>query len=106
MPKPNLGIGKTYYLNESDTRNAKNMSYLYNLEAKAISNLGWTVRQFFLQKNDASDKLKSENKVFDILTKNSKNKMALLNKIQDLITEERIKRKTVELELKELKKKK
>ena len=102
-----MGNGKTYhFLKESDIRQAKNMSYLYSLEGKSISNLKWTARDYFILKNDSSDNEKSENKVFDILTKNSKNKMSALNKIQDLIRTERLKKKRVELELKELKKKK
>ncbi len=100
------GNGKTYYfMKESDVQYSKNMSYLYNLEGKSIKNLAWTARHFFILQNDALDNEKSGNKVFDILTKNSKNKMAALSEIQKLISDERIKRKTIEIELKELKKK-
>lgn len=102
-----MGNGKTYhFLKESDIRQAKNMSYLYNLEGKAIEAFSSNATIYFLLTQDTEDNRKAFDKIFDVLTKNSKNKMKAVSEIQKILQEERIWRKRAELELKELKSKK
>lgn len=102
-----MGNGKTYhFLKESDIRQAKNMSYLYNLEGKAIEAFSDNAKTYFLLTQDIEDNKKSFNKIFDVLTNYSKNKMKAVSEIQKILQEERIWRKKAELELKELKNKK
>ncbi len=102
-----MGTGKTYhFLKESDIRQAKNMSYLYNLEGKAIEAFSDNAKTYFLLTQDIEDNKKSFDKIFDVLTNSSKNKMKAVSEIQKILQEERILRKRVELDLKELKNKK
>mgnify|MGYP003474003662 FL=1 len=102
-----MGNGKTYhFLKESDIIQAENMSYLYNLEAKSIKGFASKAKTYFILTQDASDNQKSFDKIFDVLTKCSKNKMKAVSEIQKILQSERICRKRAELELKELKKKK
>lgn len=104
LPTPSRGTGKTYLTrSESDARCAKNMSYLYSLEAKSIKGFVSTAKTYFTITQDAVDNEKSFDKVFDVLTKFSKNKMKNATEINNMIKSERVKRKLVELELKELK---
>lgn len=107
LPKPNRGTGKTYLTrSELDARYAKNMNYLYNLEAKSIKGFASTAKTYFLLTQDVSDNQKSFDEIFDVLTKCSKNKMKAVTELQKILQQERICRKRAELELKELKKKK
>jgi len=106
IPKPNVGNGKKSYLKESDIRHSKNMNYLYNLEAKSIEGFVSTAKLYFLLTQDESDNKKSFDKIFDILTAYSKNKMQAVSEIQKILQQERIWRKRAELDLKELKNKK
>lgn len=107
IPTPNRGTGKTYLTrSELDARYAKNMKYLYNLEAKSIAGFASTAMTYFLLTQDDSDNKKSFDKIFDVLTKCSKNKMKAVSEIQKILQEERIWRKKAELQLKELKNKK
>lgn len=102
-----MGTGKTYYfLKESDIRQSKNMSYLYNLESKAIEAFSDNSKTYFLLTQDIEDNKKSFDKIFDVLTNYSKNKMKAVSEIQNILQQERICRKKAELELKELKNKK
>ena len=97
------GNGKTYYfMKESDIQHAKNMNYLYNLEGKSIKNLSAVAKVFFENQNDAKDNEIAENKVFDIITENNNNKMAIVSKVSEEIKTERLKRKRVEEKIIEL----
>lgn len=102
-----MGNGKTHhFLKESDIRQSKSMSYLYNLEGKAIDAFSDNAKTYFLLTQDIEDNKKSFEKIFDVLTNYSKNKMKAVSEIQKILQEERIWRKKAELELKELKNKK
>ncbi len=99
------GNGKTYYfMKESDIKQAKNMSYLYGLEGKSIKNLSAVAKVFFENQNDAKDNEIAENKVFDIITENNNNKMAIVSKVSEEIKIERLKRKRAEKRIIELEK--
>jgi hypothetical protein len=102
-----MGNGKTYYfLKESDILQAKNMSYLYNLEGKVVEAFSDNAKTYFLLTQDIDENKQSFDKIFDVLTNNCKNKMKAVSEIQKILQQERIWRKRAELELKEIKNKK
>lgn len=106
LPTSTRGTGKTYNTrSESDAIYTKNINYLYNIEVKAIEAFSSNAKTFFTLTQDTDDNQKSFDRIFDVLTEHSKNKMLAVSKIQNILQQERIWRKRAELELKEIKNK-
>ncbi len=108
LPLPTKGNGKTFK-HKNDTKKPSHISNagLFALGTIAVAGTIAFILKIIddkITREDKEDNDASENKVFDIITENNRNKMAMVSKVSAEIKIERLKRKQAEKRIIELEK--